>query len=226
MTTDEHLRFLTLLHRREDHARLATYARAWTFPSAQRAFSRLESQVGRIATSLGKSVRFGLAETDVRVNVAQLEPFMDSLVHVARNAIDHGLEPAAVRAQLGKQSIGTVSVDARVEADRFIVALADDGAGIAWERVASKARALGLPAESHADLEAALFTDGFSTRDSVTSLSGRGVGLAAVKAAVCALGGHIAVASAPGHGTTFRFELPLWRGDVKLAWIPPLRVVA
>ena len=221
MTTGEHLRFLALLQRREDHARLATYARAWTFPTAQRAFARLGSQVGRIGHSLGKEVRFSVAGDDVRLNAAALDAFLGSLVHVARNAIDHGLEAPEARERSGKPAAGEVRVEARVEGDAFTLAFSDDGAGVAWERVAAKASALGLPTARREDLVSALFADAFTTRDEATATSGRGVGLSAVRAAVEELDGAIDVTSAPGAGTTFRFTFPLRRGDVKLAWTPP-----
>jgi two-component system, chemotaxis family, sensor kinase CheA len=125
-----------------------------------------------------------------------------------RNAVDHGLEPPAERAAQGKPEHGRLELATRVDGEEFVIEVTDDGRGINWPKLGLRAQAAGLPYETRADLEAALFHDGVSTADEVTELSGRGVGLAAVKEAVLALNGRIAVQSHPHKGATFIFRFP------------------
>ena len=90
----------------------------------------------------------------------------------------------------------------------FLIKVSDNGRGIDWRRLSEKAAQNGLPCSSRQDLEQALFMDGISTKDVISEISGRGVGMAAVLQATTALGGHIAIDSKPGHGTTFTFTFP------------------
>ncbi|MGH7435234.1 MAG: nitrate- and nitrite sensing domain-containing protein [Polyangiaceae bacterium] len=173
-------------------------------------FARLGDHAQRLAGRLGKAV------PDVTVNADDLRlprqifsPIWGGLVQVIRNAVDHGIESAEARAAAGKPPQGKVELRARRQGPDFVIEVADDGAGIDWTRVAAKARAAGLPASRPADLERALFTSGISTRDAVTDVSGRGVGLAAVWNAADALGGTVRVESAKGRGTRFVFRLPV-----------------
>ena len=132
-----------------------------------------------------------------------LEP---NLVEV-RNAVDHGLEPPADREAAGKPPVGTIRLRAAEADGRVVIEIRDDGRGIDWNRVAQKARLLGLPWDQPEDLVAALFADGLSTKDSVSETSGRGVGLAAVRAACRELGGDVSVTSEPGKGSCFTMVL-------------------
>ncbi|HEY3497603.1 MAG TPA: ATP-binding protein, partial [Polyangiaceae bacterium] len=131
-----------------------------------------------------------------------------SAVHLVRNAVDHGIETSEERRSSGKSENGSLVLRARSEAGSFVFEIEDDGRGIDWERVRARAREWGLPAESAADLERALFTDGLSTREEANELSGRGVGMAAVLGSCETLGGSIAVHSEPGTGTRVRVTLP------------------
>lgn len=117
----------------------------------------------------------------------------------------------------GKPAEATLDIVAHALNGGMVVEVSDDGRGIDWTRLAEKAKAFGLPTDTRADLAAALFSDGTSTRDSVTETSGRGVGMSALKAACEALGGAISVESIPGKGTTLRFQFPWLRPAVKLA---------
>ena len=116
---------------------------------------------------------------------------------------------AARRRAARKSDTGQVLLSTRIEHGLVQIELSDDGRGIDWSRVAEKARALNLPAQTRQELEAALFSDGLSTRDSFDEVSGRGVGLSAVRATVADLGGSITVASSPGSGTRFTFSFPI-----------------
>lgn len=143
----------------------------------------------------------------------RLEPrgwasFWAAFVHVARNAVDHGLEPIDVRRESGKAGGGRLRLRTRVDDEEFLIEVADDGAGIQWERVRERARELGLSHDTHEHLVSALFVDGLSTSAEVTEISGRGVGLAVVSAACLERGGRIDVDSSPGRGTSFVFRFP------------------
>ncbi len=131
------------------------------------------------------------------------------MIHIVRNALDHGLETEDDRIQAGKSAVGNLSLEAGKDEDSFWIQIKDDGRGIDFTRIAARARAAGLPHETRSDLVTALLTDGISTRSTVTELSGRGVGTSAVKEAVDKLGGRIDLESSPGSGTSWRFVLPL-----------------
>ncbi len=132
--------------------------------------------------------------------------FWSTLVHVVRNAVDHGLEPCAGARD---RCAGQLTFTARTAAGVLVVSIADSGRGIAWDEVAKKAAARGLRHAKESELVEALFADGMSTREVVTETSGRGVGLSAVRNEVERAGGTIEVESKPGAGTRFVFRLPL-----------------
>jgi HAMP domain-containing protein/signal transduction histidine kinase len=194
---------------RTDYPVLLAMLRAARQQPVAARLAQLQAQASRLADQLGKPVEVQVTADDLRLPPGAGRELFTSLVHVIRNAIDHGLETPERRAAVGKPATGTITLGATREGDALCIAVGDDGAGIDWDRLRAKAEALGLPADSRGALEAALFADGVSTRDEVTALSGRGVGLAAVRAGVLAAGGRIEVRTVPGHGTTFRFLVPL-----------------
>jgi two-component system chemotaxis sensor kinase CheA len=172
---------------------------------------RVAEQAKGLAERIGKA---GLqveleAGTDVRVPAERWAPFWSSFVHVVRNALDHGIEPADARTAAGKQPHGKLRLSARIEGDTLEIECADDGRGIDWPRVREKAKERGLAHATEADLINALFSDGLSTADAVSDISGRGVGMSAVRDAAQKLGGSIGVVSKRGVGTTWRFRFPL-----------------
>lgn len=170
---------------------------------------RLAAQARGIARRLGEPEVRVLVESDgARLPSGAWAPFWGAAVHLVRNAVDHGIESREERAARGKDPTPTVTITGGERGGRLVVEITDDGRGVDWDRVAHRARERGLPAATRADLERALFADGLSTKAEVTEISGRGVGLAAVRAACDALGGSSAVASEAGRGTTFRFEWP------------------
>ena len=165
---------------------------------------RLGTYARALAARLGKAeLRVELADAGLLVDGKRAAPLFASLVHLIRNAVDHGLETRDERAASGKPD-AVLSLRASVEAGEAIITIQDDGRGIDWERVRELARSRGLPASSTSDLAAALFSAEFSTREEATSISGRGVGLAAVQAEVTRLGGRVLVESERGRGTRFR----------------------
>jgi len=187
---------------------LADVAAAWRLPTIASVFARLARQASRVAGTLGKEVTVTSTDHALRYEPELLTPFWDALIHVVRNAIDHGIEAPEQRTASGKPAAGSVHLSAERLHDELVVTVADDGNGIDWNAMRESAKKRGLPHETEADLVAAVFTDGVSTRDTVTQTSGRGVGMAAVKSTCEALGGDVALHSRPGLGTTFTFRLP------------------
>jgi two-component system chemotaxis sensor kinase CheA len=135
--------------------------------------------------------------------------------------MDHGLEDDDERRSAGKAVPGTIALSVRVDGAEVVVEVRDDGRGIDWERVRQRASERNLPSESRAELERALFTEKFSTRDRVTLVSGRGVGLSAVHHVVTAMGGRIELESEPGVGTTCRFRFAA-SALLRPSLLPPL----
>jgi two-component system chemotaxis sensor kinase CheA len=169
-------------------------------------FDGFRRQIHRVAERLGKPVPdVTIDAAGVRLPPDRLRAFWGAFAHLIRNAVDHGLESAEDRMAAGKPEAGTIRLAASLDDGVVKIEVADDGRGVAWDRVRDKARAAGLPAETREDLERALFSDGLSTADHVSETSGRGVGLAAVQAAVRAIGGRVAVTSEAGAGTRFTF---------------------
>ncbi len=168
-----------------------------------------KQQAQLLASRLGKErVTVIVEDCALRVEPHRWVRVWGALVHLVRNAIDHGIESSDERAELGKKPDACVWLRARAVGPDLAVEVEDDGRGIDWERVRQKALAAGRPAGSALELEGALFADGLSTRDEVTETSGRGVGLSALKAAVEASGGRVEVSSKAGKGTLFRVLLP------------------
>lgn len=153
---------------------------------------------------------------DVFIDKDVHQRFFKSLVHVFRNMIDHGVESPEERLEAGKREMGVIECRVRLTDDGMLrIGVADDGRGIDVERVRAKAVAKGMLSEAEAaaldeqGVFALLFADSLSTKDEVSALSGRGMGLSAVKAEVDRLGGSIEIKSRPGQGSKFRFILPL-----------------
>jgi len=170
-----------------------------------------------LARSLGRDVEVAVSGEETRLDrgiAAQLE---EALLHLVRNAVDHGIEPAEARRRRGKPARGTIRIEAVARGPRVRLTIADDGGGIDHDAVRARAAAVGLVEEQRAatlgeaEIHRLLLTPGFSTRGEVSEVSGRGVGLDAAAAAVAAIGGDIAIASRAGAGTTVTVEVPAAR---------------
>jgi two-component system chemotaxis sensor kinase CheA len=176
---------------------------------------RLPRLVRDLAVRRGKRVQVEVTGADVELDRAVVEALDSPLVHLTRNAVDHGVEPPDERVVAGKSADGRVWVSARRERDEVVVEVADDGRGIDPARLRAEALARGLvPAErleAMGDREALqlIFLPGLSTASEISDVSGRGVGMDAVKAAVEALGGSLEVSSEVGLGTRVAMRLPL-----------------
>ena len=148
------------------------------------------------------------AQGDVRFDRQRWAPFWAAFIHPIRNALDHGLESPAERIAAGKPPDGKLTIAVRGDRQSVTVELSDDGRGIDFDKVRTKARARGMPHATEADLLEAVFSDGFSTSDQVTELSGRGVGMSALREAARLLGGVVSLHSRRGEGTTLRVRFP------------------
>jgi len=198
-----------LVEKRASHDVLKAALASWKMEFVSVRFERFAEQARQLASRLGKgAINVVIKTPRIRLDPRRWSPFWSAFVHVVRNAVDHGLELTEARVAAGKSTKGTLRLHAKVEGDALIVRLEDDGAGVDWQRLAEKAKQQGLPHSTQKELEAALFADGVSTRTEITLVSGRGVGMSAVKDATLYLGGRIHVESTPGQGTAFEFRFP------------------
>jgi two-component system chemotaxis sensor kinase CheA len=166
-----------------------------------------------LARRSNKQVRMELSGEGTEMDRIMVEHIADPLVHLIRNAVDHGIEPAEERRAAGKPEVGTVRLSASHEGGTIVIEVIDDGRGIRVDRVLAKAVEKGL-VDANSNLSEAqildlIFAPGFSTASEVTEISGRGVGMDVVKRNVEAVRGRITTSSIPGQGTTFRLILPL-----------------
>ena len=176
-------------------------------------FQRMPRLVREVSAMTGKPVRLITEGEGTEVDKTVIEHLADPLTHMIRNAIDHGLESPGNRKAAGKPSDGTVRLAARHRSGRIVIEVSDDGGGINRARVRASAVAKGLIAPdavlSDEETDNLIFLPGFSTAETVSDISGRGVGMDVVKRSIQALGGRIAIASRPGQGSTFTMSLPL-----------------
>jgi len=181
----------------------------------EQVFNRFPRMVRDLAKELNKEVDFIIEGKETELDRTVIDEIGDPLVHLLRNALDHGLESTEERRRKGKRETGSVYLRARHEGNNVYIEVEDDGCGIDSDRVFVKALEKGLVSENQRDsftLNDAvnlLFTPGFSTAQNVTDISGRGVGLDVVKSKIESLNGEIMVDSKPGIGTRFQIKLPL-----------------
>lgn len=177
------------------------------------AFNRFPRVVHDMSVRLKKRVELKISGERTELDKTVLERISDPLVHLVRNALDHGIEAPDVRRDAGKPEIGTVSLNAFHEGGSIVIEISDDGGGIPAQRLLESAREKGLvAADEELSRERCLnlvFHPGFSLAKVVTDVSGRGVGMDVVKRNVEALGGNISINSKEGVGTTFSIRLPL-----------------
>ncbi len=188
----------------------------WRGEPVSAALRRTGKYAEALAERLGKA---GLCVVinahELRVDSARWEPFFSSLVHLARNAVDHGMETPDEREAAGKPRTGRLTLSAVQLGDRFVVSVEDDGRGLAWDKVRARARQLALPCTSEAELVEALFSDRLTTRNEVSTTSGRGIGLSCVRDAVGELGGRVRVETAPGKYTRFVCDFAGTKADAQ-----------
>lgn len=181
----------------------------------EQVFNRFPRMMRDLAKELNKEVDFIMEGKETELDRTVIDEIGDPLIHLLRNAIDHGIEPARDRLMRGKPAKGTILLRARHEGNNVYIEVEDDGGGIYAERILQKAMEKGMIDAKQAEMMtweetiALLFHPGFSTALSITDVSGRGVGLDVVKSKIEALSGEIFVESRPEHGTRFRIKLPL-----------------
>jgi two-component system chemotaxis sensor kinase CheA len=177
-----------------------------------------------ITSKTGKSVSLEIEGAEISLDRAILEDLGGPLVHIIRNAVDHGIEDPSVREQAGKDPAGTIKITAYARKDRIVLEVSDDGRGIDIEKVKVKAAADGVSMErirrmSPQDLLMLVCTPGLSTSTEVSDTSGRGVGMDVVKKAVEALGGSLTLESTAGKSTTVIMELPRTTSIIKVLFV-------
>jgi two-component system chemotaxis sensor kinase CheA len=178
-------------------------------------FLRFPRLVRDLSSKLGKQVELVLSGQDTELDRTVIDALGDPIVHLVRNSLDHGLEPADERVAAGKSPTGTIEISARTAGSSIVISVRDDGRGIDPERVARKACERGLigadqiPAVDQARAAELLFTAGFSTAEETSDVSGRGVGMDAVRSAIRGLGGEATLTSIQGQGTLAEIRLPL-----------------
>jgi two-component system chemotaxis sensor kinase CheA len=190
-------------------------------------FNKFPRIIRDLAKALGKKVNLHLEGTETELDRSIIETIKDPLTHLIRNAIDHGIEPPSERIQLGKPQEGNLILRAYQEGGQVVIEVDDDGRGIDIEKIKKKAIEKGFMSYEEADrasekeLLNLIFKPGFSTAETVTQLSGRGVGMDVVKANIEKLGGSIEINTVLGKGTNVKIKIPL-----TLAIIPALIVTS
>lgn len=176
-------------------------------------FDRLSRTARTLSRKLGKPVELRMSGEETRLDKTMVEAIADPLLHLIRNAMDHGLESAEARQAVGKSEAGHITLRARAQGANVVIELSDDGQGVNLSRVREIAVRKGLadPAKAYSDdaVIAFLFQPGFSTSERVSEISGRGVGLDVVAKNIAAFNGLVDVTTTPGVGTTFTITLPI-----------------
>lgn len=211
MSFDELQELEAATQARVPYAKLAELLNRLKYERGVVRLRRIAEQAKSLAQRLGKGeldVEIQ-ADPEVRFEPERWTPFWSSFVHVVRNALDHGIEAPVERLAAGKLERGQLKLVTESDAQTFTIEISDDGRGIDWSSVREKARERGLPHADEKELVDALFSDGLSTSETVSEISGRGVGMSAVRDAARKLGGVVTVASTVGVGTTVRFRFPI-----------------
>lgn len=209
---------LDQLGARASYPELMRLAESWRLEPVALRFERLADRAHYTCERLGKPpAAVNIDAGGVRLDSARWAPFWAALVHAINNALDHGIEDPDTRIARGKPPTGTLWLTASREPvdghPELRITLRDDGGGLDWARLAAQAAARGLAHATQEDLVEAIYADGVSTRVQVGSLSGRGVGMAALRATTSALGGRMEIQSEAGVGTTLKFR---FRGTAEL----------
>jgi two-component system, chemotaxis family, sensor kinase CheA len=176
-------------------------------------FQKMARLVRDLSKKSGKAVDLVLSGEETELDRRVVEDVNDPLMHMVRNSMDHGLEDAQRRVQMGKPATGRLALSAYHQGGNIVIAIEDDGAGLNTERILAKAVSQGLVAPGDtltpAEIHQLIFRPGFSTAEKVTEISGRGVGMDVVRRNIDSLRGRVDIQSTPGQGTTFLIKLPL-----------------
>ena len=200
-------------------------------------FSRFARVSRDLCRELGKEVEIVLTGTETELDKSMVDRIADPLLHLVRNAIDHGIEPAALRRERGKPAAGRLHLNAYHDSGSVVIEVSDDGGGLDRKRILERALERGLVAPGHTpgddEIHRLIMQSGFSTAKAVSNISGRGVGMDVVKRNIESLRGTLSIDSAEGQGTSFTMRLPLTLAIIegflvgvdKSAYVVPLEMV-
>lgn len=178
----------------------------------ERVFNKFPRMVRDLARKLGKKVEFTMEGLDTELDRTVLDEMSDPIMHILRNAVDHGIETPEERISAGKSEVGRIKLSAKREKSNVVIEIEDDGRGLDLEKVRRKAIEKGIITEnsnlSDEEIKALIFLPGFSTKETPTEISGRGVGMDVVKTTVEKLGGSLRLTSEKGKGMKIRINLP------------------
>lgn len=214
LDTDQYRSLFRALDEMSQHIRdLADAATSIRAQPLKVVFSRFGALVRDLEKATSKRIRLDVQGDSVEIDKTVVERLSEPLTHLIRNSIDHGIESTEKRIAAGKDPVGRLKLSAEQRGSHVVIELSDDGGGINRERVLQKAIERNLiPADaqlSDEEVDQLIFLPGFSTADTVTSISGRGVGMDAVRATIAEMGGLVGLVSHPGRGSTFSLHLPL-----------------
>jgi len=210
---EEHQQLVESLLKRRDYDEILNSVEAWSWARTSERLAHLRAQVEYVARRLHKDVSVHIDHNDIRLPPTYLDRVWSNLVHAVRNAVDHGIEAAEEREAKGKPAAGQITLSTRADDNSLYIEISDDGAGIDAESLRQAALRRGVAVEGMST-EKLIFVDGLSSREQATELSGRGVGLAALRQACESYDGSISVSFAKNQGTTFTLKFP--RPVVKL----------
>lgn len=174
-------------------------------------FNRFPRMIRDLSLELGKEIELVIQGQDTELDRTVIEEIGEPLIHLLRNAADHGVETAEERVAKGKNPVGKVKLIAYSEGTKAVIKVEDDGKGLDVNKIKAKAEKVGISTEgmSEGDIKNLIFAQGFSTNEVVTDISGRGVGMDVVKTKISSLGGTVDAISESGKGTSFIIRLPL-----------------
>ena len=209
VSEEEYRRLLDAAERRLPAATIEELVRGLRLEPTAWRLGRARDVLVTTCQKLGKTPpKVIIEDNDLRLSPSRWSPFWSVMPHLITNAADHGIESDEQRRNLGKTLPANVRLSTTLENGEFLIEVRDDGPGIDWDAVRKLATDRGLPTGTREDLERALLSDGFTLKDAVSDVSGRGVGLAAVRSVVSAMRGRIEIQSERGRGTTWLFHFP------------------
>jgi two-component system chemotaxis sensor kinase CheA len=196
----------------DDEPPWAAQIRRWSQDPTRPHLEHFADRARELARRLGKAeLDVELRDNGLRVDGERFAPLWSALTHSVRNAIDHGIEPTEQRLACGKPARAHLVLTTELRGGELVVEIRDDGRGIDWPAVTTRAAAMGLPIRTPRELADALFASGLSTAPEITETSGRGLGMSALRATCSELGGRVELLSEPGAGTTVRCCVPIAR---------------
>jgi len=214
VSRQEYSRTLSLMRELKAPPEVIHSVEEWDLDPVHARLERLGENAASLAARLGKpGLEIECHGGALRLESERWSSLWSACVHLVRNAVDHGIEAPEDRVARGKRVGGRLLLQATVESDELVLAFEDDGGGIDWSKLEQKASARGLQFANDADRVGILFADGVSSRDEASEVSGRGIGMGAVREEVRARGGSIRVNSAPGRGTRIELRCPMHTGN-------------